>query len=248
MVLLQTPNFAQGKGLTIHIRTVINTWWSYISAVVLKVGEDTLEVMGGPLNGEDPRFWVNGREPQNLPTTYTGNLEEHIAGFQIHYKQINSKQSKYRISFGKGDALSIQTFNEIVDVTIKAKTAQGFEGSVGLMGSFPSGDMMSRDGSTDMVDDPIAFGKEWQVRGWEPMLFRSTEGAVQHPSQCVMPSFDVQKGRHLRRRLGEVMVTEEDAATACARVDEDTRPACIFDCLAINDLSIAEAYYDIDNY
>jgi hypothetical protein len=41
-VLVDSPNFDDGKGLKIHIRTKIVTWWSYIDTAVVKVGDDTV--------------------------------------------------------------------------------------------------------------------------------------------------------------------------------------------------------------
>jgi len=50
------------------------------------------------------------------------------------------------------------------------------------------------------------------------------------------------KAKKIRRRLGEVFITKEEAAQACARVDEADRDACIFDVLATNDKDMAGSY------
>lgn len=230
--------FLATENIRIHIRTTIETWYSYISAVVIQVGHDKLEVMGGPLNGDMPRYWINGVQGSSTGVN-DGILSE--SGLKIHYHKVSPKQSKYRIVLASsGDAISIATYNEVVSVIVKAKTADTFGDAVGLMGSFLDGQMMSRDQST-VIQDPIAFGKEWQVWETEPMLFHSIEGA-QHPTECAMPDLDWKKRRHLRRRLGEALVTREDAEEACAHAAEDEQDDCAFDVLAMNDLGIASTY------
>ena len=57
-----------------------------------------------------------------------------------------------------------------------------------------------------------------------------------------MPSMDVSAKRKLRRRLGETMVGEEDAAIACAHARPEDMDACMFDVLATNDKGVAGSY------
>ena len=49
-------------------------------------------------------------------------------------------------------------------------SAEDFRDSVGLMGTFGSGTLLGRDGTT-LFHDTNLFGLEWQVRD-EPVLFR----------------------------------------------------------------------------
>ena len=89
-----------------------------------------------------------------------------------------------------------------VSVNVKATTTDKFQGSIGLMGSYPEGKKVPRNGVT-VMEDVIEFGKEWQVLVSEPMLFRSIEG-VQHPQICAMPD---KSTKNRKRRLGEAMIT-----------------------------------------
>lgn len=98
--------------------------------------------------------------------------------------------------------------------------------------------MLARDGFTKM-EDAVAFGKEWQVLSSEPMLFHEVDG-VQHPQECAMPDDMTTKAK--RRRLGESVITEDEAALACSRVEEMSRESCIFDVLATNDKDMAGSY------
>ena len=72
------------------------------------------------------------------------------------------------------------------------------------------------------------------------MLFHSV-GKVQAPMKCMLPD-ERARMTQKRRRLGESMLTEGDAAVACARVSKQDRDACIFDVLALNDIDAAAAY------
>ena len=84
-----------------------------------------------------------------------------------------------------------------------------------------------------------AFGQEWQVRVFEPKLFRIVEGA-QAPQLCEAPS-----AVETRRRLGESFVTQQEAEIACSCVNPMDRDLCIFDVMATNDLDLAGAYWQI---
>lgn len=245
---MRNPSFGNGLGLTIHIRTKTETWWSYIEAVVVQIGDQMIEVTGGP-EGEGPNYWVNGlpgdkvdaaKDP-NLATLQS-ELEASFAGFKVFYKHITAKQHKFRINLNhQGDAISIETFKHWVAVNIKAQKAEHFVDAVGLMGSFANGGaMMARDRATIMEEDPDAFGKEWQVLSIEPMLFHNTSGA-QHPETCEMPNENEREATK-KRRLGASAITREDAEMACGRVGQENYDRCIFDVLATNDVGFAGAY------
>jgi hypothetical protein len=227
LVMLSSPEFANGKGLDLHVRTQIKTWWSYIDTAVLRIGSDTFEVQGG-LN--TAKVWINGVE---AALTETGYLRNKISGYNIHYKDVSKKQKKFRIEVGK-ENIAIETFNDFVRVSVKSENnSKNFSGSKGLMGEYPTGKMLDREG--EVVEDTDEFGKEWQVRASEPKLFHATEG-VQHPQECAMPV------KSTARRLGENLISKEDASLACARVSPEDRDACIFDVLATNDKEMAGAY------
>ena len=47
-MLVKSPNFDNGKGLEMHIRTKIVTWWSFIESAVVKIGDDTVSTLAMP--------------------------------------------------------------------------------------------------------------------------------------------------------------------------------------------------------
>lgn len=228
LVLVNAPEFADGKGLDVHIRTKIKTWWSYIESAAIKIGDDTFEVKGGsyPVS-----YWINGVEgkaPENKQ-----NLESTVGGHEISYNAPTDHQSMF---FFHGLGLSIETYNEFVRVNVRAGSEGNLDGALGLMGTFPEGAKVARDGKTVMVDMD-AFGQEWQVRDTEDKLFHVLAGA-QHPAKCMMPTVAQRESRRLR----ESSIDLNDAKKACARVAEEDFDACVFDVLATNDKNMAGSY------
>ena len=221
--LISDPKFMMGKGLEISIRTKIVRQWSYIDSVAIRINGDILEVQGG---GAEQKYWFNKQ--------YQGELTE-MAGLPVSYKKRHSKGHSYAIDLGDHGAIEVKTWKEFVRVDFRNPTAHLYGNTVGLLGKFPSGEMLARDGVT-IIDDPVEFGKEWQMHS---MLFhegRSLDGA------CLMPE-DIQTSTK-RRRLGEAKVTETMAVLACqhAHVEEEDLDACIFDVLGADDIDVAGAY------
>merc|ERR1711935_1329893 len=58
IVMVSNPNFANGLGIDIHIRTKIVRFWSYIQRAVIRIGNDILEVEG-TLNITNAEYWIN---------------------------------------------------------------------------------------------------------------------------------------------------------------------------------------------
>lgn len=230
LVLLDSPRYANGAGLTIHIRTKIETWWSYIESAVIRIGDQTLELKGGEA-GEGPNYWVNGiagnkdvEKEDNIRLFEAAMGEQRC--FKIHYNNASAKQHKFRLDLNcRGDAISFESFNNWIAVNAKAVTADDFAGALGLMGRHPDGALLARDAIT-VLNNTDYFAKEWQVRSEESILFSSVEGS-QHPHACEMPQVGGAIAK--KRRLGESVVTEEDASAACSGVSEEDKDACIFD-------------------
>lgn len=193
------------------------------------MGDHTLEVAGG-LN--QIAYWLDGVLVANMETG-----DAALGEYAIHFRRINNHQSQTRLDLGNGNALSIETFKHFVRVNIKAASPDAFVGTYGMLGSYPTGQRVARDTVT-VIEDDNEFGNEWQVLAKEAKIFHN-EGAVQHPDTCLMPD-DTRKSDH--RRLGESMISEEDAGLACARVGEEDRDACIFDVMATNDKDMAGSY------
>jgi len=232
LVLLRNPDFSNGLGMHVHIRTKINrdNSWSSIDSAVIQVGDHKLEVVGGAGGGS---YWINNGEKTQLQT---GNAA--LGEFPVHFVRINDHQTRLRIDLGNRDAIAIETFKDFVRVNVGNKSDKSFGGSTGLLGRYPDGLKIGRDGAT-VFEDSNEFGQEWMVHPSDAILFRDVE-AGQLPLQCAMP--DAGSMKEARRRLGESAISEEEAAMACARVLEADRDSCIFDVLATNDKDMAGSY------
>lgn len=229
LVMVDNPSFANGLGLKIHIRTTISTWWSHISTAAVQIGDNTIEVMGN--RDGLPKYWINQGEEKEVQ-----NGETMLGDFRLTFKLINNHQANVRLDLEHGNGVSLETYKRFVRVNMGTQQPDYFAGSVGILGSFSEKEMLARDGKT-IMEDPIAFGQEWQVLSSEPMLFHDA-GEVQHPNKCIMPSVEAKAAR----RLGEG-VTQDEAELACARVTDGlSRDACIFDVMATNDKDMAGSY------
>ncbi|CAB9497220.1 expressed unknown protein [Seminavis robusta] len=93
------------------------------------------EVKGGQ---DRFQYWINGTAGT---VTETGPLESTLGGFPIHFRAVSKKQNLFRVTnFAPGVAVALETYNDFVRVNIHS-SANGphFAGSVGLMGSYPTG-------------------------------------------------------------------------------------------------------------
>jgi hypothetical protein len=237
---MSDPTFVNGRGIAVHIRTEIVRQWSYIKTVVIRIGEDILEVEGG---ADENRYWFN--------KLYQGELST-IGGFPVKYKKANSKQRVFNIDFGDGEGIEIRTYKDFVRIDFKGAKKHFYEHTVGILGDYNSGKKLARDGVT-IIEDYNAFGEEWQVSADGPKLFHELAGPQAPDQKCISPSqFHAEEKRHLQKRLGaptavtksmtHASVTEIMAELACAKVSVAERDACVSDVLITGDVEMAGAY------
>merc|ERR1712048_498593 len=170
---------------------------------------------------------VNGKSGVPLMTGET--LSSSLAGYPITFQQTSSLSREFFVELGKDEKIVFKTWNKMVSVDIVNPTVQNFGRSVGLLGSFPHGEMLARN-KLKVFNDLNEFGQEWQVLPDEPKLFHDIEGP-QAPNRCEIPS-----NKEMRRRLTNSKVTKQDAENACATiVESDYYDLCIFDVMATGD-------------
>jgi len=231
LILVKDPEFADGLGLEIQIRTKLVRFWSYIKTAAIRIGDDILEVEG---NGDKlspvHHYWLN--------LEYQGELKT-FGGFPITFWAYKRSFEIDLSSKYPGQKIVIQYFKEFVSVDFKNGTKEAFGNTVGLLGDFKTGQTFARDGST-VLDDFSELGNEWQVLPFENMLFHDVE-QPQFPKRCIEP--ENPRGERRRRRLGEETVSEDEAEKACASIqDPRDRKDCIYDILATQDLEMVGAY------
>lgn len=218
LVLAHVPLFADGLGLRVHIRTKRQQFFSYIERVAVQIGSDVLEFAGRK------QVYINGEHHEN-PTSFAGySMNTFPRALSIRLNET----AKAKIDF-------IDRKNGMPYVVVDAgETTDMFAGSKGLMGLWPSGDMVGRNG-TNVADlqegNYDLYAEGWQVQDNEPLLFQ-TARAPQFPQACVRPV------HVLGNRLGDSHM-KAAAEQQCSAWKED-KEDCIFDVMAMRDLSAAE--------
>jgi len=209
--------------------------WSFIETTAIRIGKDTFELAGGK---DNDNFLINGVVQQ---VKNENGVVGSISGYDIMFIQVNEKSRKFVINLGtnhnnnKLEEIVFTTWNLFVSISIKNPTNSHFDGSLGLMGSFPAGVMVARDRKT-VYDDSNEFGQEWQVLSSEPQLF-AERGTVGPSDTCSSPS-----NVEMRRRLQASEMTSKEAENACVSVNKEMKDLCIFDVMATNDISSSGAY------
>ena len=202
--------------------------------MALQIGDDVLEVSSF---GD---YMLNSVSKASLPYMMA-NL------YSITHIQEDEKKHRFEVRLDHEykdynekpeEKIVITTVKDLVSITIYNGTEVNFGESVGMMGRYEDGKRLARNGVT-VLDYPIEFGLEWQVLQSEPSLFQATR-FPQHPQECIAPE-DRATAKELRRRLGEVMVSQHDAEKACAHWSDEQKDLCVFDVMAVNDLEIAAA-------
>lgn len=237
LVLLSVPEFNNGQGLTVHIRTKVKSFFSYIERVAVQIGSDVLEVKGSFFQ---PDYWLNGQPlPRQDKKRAGGILPFQIGGYQARWElQTTNISWKIAIALPQGQVLSLRTVKDYMRVDVEEPKMEYFGSAKGLMGSFDAGEMLSRDGNI-VLEDTNEFGQEWQVRDTETGLFQAPEGP-QYPQQCQMPSS--WWARSVTRRLAEGSISLEDAQEACSHLRPSERDDCVYDVMATGDMELAVAY------
>jgi len=235
LVLFSNPSFDNGSGVDVHIRNKRINGWSFIETGAIRIGKDTFELTGGK---DNDNFLINGivQKVKNK-----NGVVGSISGYDIKYMQVSKKSRKFMINLGTNqnnnnlEEIVFTTWNSFVSVSVQNPTKDYFDGSLGLMGSFPAGAMVARDGKT-VFDDSNEFGQEWQVLNSEPELF-AQRGTVGPNDMCSIPS-----NVEMRRRLQASVVTLKEAENVCNTVNKEMKDLCIFDVMATNDKSSSGAY------
>merc|ERR1712151_34800 len=246
LVLLHNPEFNNGLGMDIHIRTKKMKHWSYIKTAVIRIGNESFEVMAERKHN----YYWNNRIAGDEEIYTMEELPAKISGYNIQFVKLNPRQLEYTIVIGNNDKnkrnknegknkeekIVFKTWNNFVRVDVINPTYENFKHSVGLMGTFEQSAKMGRDNST-VINDLNLFGQEWQVLPSEPKLFHNLDGP-QAPSKCEIPS-----KIDLRRRLAESNINRKSADLACSHISQqDEFNLCVFDVIATSDENVAAAY------
>lgn len=231
--MLKDPNFANGLGLDIHIRTKIVRYWSYIKTVAIKIGNNILEIEGSvDADDAEPHYWINYE--------YQGDLDT-FCGFSVTQFLPSPYKRSYVIDLSPtypGHDITIQLYKEFVRIKLNGNQAT-FGNTVGLLGDYQTGATLARDGVT-VLDDFSELGDEWQVLPTDGKLFHQV--AHPHfPEACIQP--EDPRGER-KRRLSESTISHEQAESTCAASLKDPLAIqdCVYDILATQDMDMVGAF------
>ncbi|CAB9531477.1 expressed unknown protein [Seminavis robusta] len=226
LILLDAPQFEDGFPLLVVIRTTTRYDYSYVESAAIKIGDDILEVASF---GE---HFLNGVDGVDMV-----HEDMFLGPFPVHYKQVDIRTHTFDISLGGGEKITLKSYKDLVSVKLDKADAQRFLGSQGMLGDFKTGQTMSRDGIS-IVTDPDLLATEWQVHPEDDGMVFQTARAPQYPQSCQLPR---QSKTTKRRRLGELIVSEDDARNACAGANN--MDGCVHDVMATGDLELASVVW-----
>jgi len=98
LVMVSAKSFQGGQGLQVQIRTTLESAYSFIEEVAIKIGEETLQVAG------DGMVFFNDRD---IGDDLTTDLPMEVSGFPLTFHKDELAAHFYNITFGQnGDSAS----------------------------------------------------------------------------------------------------------------------------------------------
>ena len=238
LVVLHSPYF-HSSGLDLHVRTTMadNNLYSYIESAALRIGQHVLELQnngvvlfGGSQYGDEHLPLHFG--PSNDDKTYTLRLMQH----QADEKTGTVIRRKYELNLN--DDLKIEFKFYLHFMTYHIMGGDALEDSVGMMGAYPTGDMVSRQGT--IMQDFNAFGFEWQANpNDDPVLFHQDRAPQLPYERCRLPPSGAGVAR---RKLRGNPALSEAAQEACSQQSGHNLQSCVDDVMLTGDLELANEW------
>ena len=163
----------------------------------------------------------------------------------------SKKHRLYSIEWMNGLVILVKASKMFLSVTFDGNMDELLGDSVGMLGTYTTGDMVGRDGT--LLTDFQAFGFEWQYRPEldGPMLFAESR-APQWPNElCKLPSThngngvatsDDSKTKFLeKKKVNDAFLAQRAKVLCGARHPDDVEP-CIEDVLLTGDVEMADAW------
>ena len=231
LVVLHSDSFHR-TGLDFHVRTTLfDDLYSYIDSAALRVGEDVVEIHNG-------HFMFNGVKygDNNLPFEFGGEKKYKI---ELATKEQRENgdilRRTYRMTLDEDSGIDFKFYKHMMTFAIVGHP--DFVDGSGMLGAYPSGDMISRDGKP--MDDFVDFGFEWQVNPNDVTLFSDARMPQLPYERCRMPSRNAQSSRRRLRGNRKLM---EAARSACAGVEGSDFDLCVDDVVMTGDLELAKEW------
>ena len=226
LVLISSDDFHSGAGLDLHVRTTIQDYFSYIETAALRVGESVLEF-------HKDHFYLDGTKHavSDLPLTFGGKYSYTVTSPPIEEGKNPRFYQYFQVDLHKDSTILFKFYKKYLTISVDGH-AKDFVNSVGLLGDYRTGNMLSRDGA--VMTDFDQYGFEWQVNPNDAKLFLDARAPQLPYEECRMPT----AARPARRRLRTSALFDE-AKAACAHVTGSDGDLCIEDVLATGDVGLA---------
>jgi hypothetical protein len=230
LVILQATNF-HGHGLNFQVRTTLVDYFSYIEAAAVRVGEHVLEVHQHFLVLDGVKY-----RDANLPMVFGD--DEKTYTFELTHLETrettgNIKRRHYRLTLDKDSAIEFKFYKQFMTFDIVGHP--DFSHAAGLLGTYPAGDMVSREGEPREEFGDLGF--EWQVQPHEdPILFAKVRSPQLPLERCYMPTAARPSRRQLR---GDNQQLLEAAQGACQNQAGHDFDLCVDDVMMTGDLGLA---------
>jgi len=239
--------FHTSELMDIHIRTAIEDFYSIITATAIRVGDSVLEMEMGNTH----KFWVNGQEfsDDDLPMQIEGKYT-----LQLGDEPQRGEGTNYELKVDLV-TVTIRSMKLLMAVDFNGYSEKFAKGTGGLIGKYPNGELLGRDGVTvfeydgvaetaNGFEEPInnAMGQEWQVRDTDPQLFRMVQEPA-FPNKCAFPTKTSTQANSRRRLSSSVDI--DAASKACQEKYEqgtDDFEFCIMDVLMLDDTDAAYSW------
>lgn len=186
-VLLSVPDYTPTKELRVHARTDnFNQSYGWNTNLAFQIGSSTFEI--STENWKNTTFYLNKTEIgfDRIPSRIEGYPISKVSGKDAAG---NPNSATITVSLEWGDVLQFRASGRFGGFTVLRFTNR-FLNSVGMIGSYSTGDPLLRNGTVARVNstnDQFNYGQEWQVSSSEPMIFHNNR-APQAPTNCTKPS------------------------------------------------------------
>lgn len=227
LVLIHSEGFHEGAGLDLHARTTIHSFYSYIETAALRVGNHVMEFYRDHL-------YLNGVRlaAKDLPVSFLGGKYK----YEIKNTHTTKDRQNYQVDLGDDSTIFFNFYKGFLTFKISGHK-DDLKDSVGLLGDYETGDMVTRYG--DVVNDFQEHAFEWQVQPDDGMLFREAR-SPQFPFElCRLPTAPRPGRRQLRGNNSKLFAEAEEA---CAHIEGGSFHLCVDDVMMTEDIGLASTY------
>lgn len=231
LVMVHSDTFHNHAGIDLHVRTTIQDYFSYIESAALRVGESVIEF-------HQHYFYLDGVKytAEDLPMTFGGDFKYTISEAEIEAGKNARFYQYFKVDLHQDSSILFKFYKKFLTIAVSGH-ANDFADSVGLLGDYATGDMLSRSGM--VMSDFDQYGFEWQVNPEDAKLFQDARAPQLPFEQCRLPT----AARPARRKLrGADAALYEAAKEACAHVSGSDYDLCADDVMSTGDVGLASLW------